>query len=46
MNRKPFIVAILAVGGLVTAAEVRSTLAEQQQRVRDFKNKAQEARKK
>lgn len=46
MNRKPFLVAILAVGGLVTAAEVRSTLTEQQQRVREFKNKAQEARKK
>jgi hypothetical protein len=45
MNRNRFIVAILALGGLAGAAEVRSTLAAQQQRLQDFKTKAQEARK-
>lgn len=45
MNRNVFVVSLLALGGLVTAAEVRSSLAEQQQRLRDFKTKAQEARK-
>jgi len=45
MNRKVFVVSLLGLGGLVAAAEVRSTLAEQQQRLRDFRAKAQEARK-
>lgn len=45
MNRKVFVVSLLALGGLVTAAEVRSTQAEQQRKLRDFQAKAQEARK-
>jgi hypothetical protein len=45
MNRKVFVVSLLALGGLVTAAEVRSSRAEQQQRLQDFQKKAKEARK-
>lgn len=45
MNRSRFIVAVLALGGLVGAAEYRSTLLEQQQRLKAFQEKALEARK-
>lgn len=45
MNRKVFAVSLLALGGLVTAAEVRSSRAEQLQRLQEFQRKAQEARK-
>lgn len=45
MNRSRFIVAVLALGGLVGAAEYRSTLLEQRQRLEAFQKKALEARK-
>ncbi len=45
MNRTRFLVAVLALGGLVGAAQVRSSAAEQQKRVDDFLIKATAARK-
>lgn len=44
MNRSRFLVATLALGGLVGAAQVRSTADEQQQRLKEFLEKAQAAR--
>lgn len=44
MNRNRFLVAALAMGGLLGAAEVRSTTADQQKRLEEFSAKAMAAR--
>lgn len=44
MNRNRFLVAALAMGGLLGAAEVRSTTADQQKRLEEFQAKAMAAR--
>ncbi|XXF77381.1 hypothetical protein P2318_30665 [Myxococcaceae bacterium GXIMD 01537] len=45
MNRNRFVVAALALGGLLGAAEVKSTLSDQQKRLEDFQAKSKAARK-
>jgi hypothetical protein len=44
MNRNRFLLAVLALGGLVGAAEVRSNASAQKQRLAEFLTKAQDAR--